>query len=255
MEELLNLPINISKHGPQVDHMLGLVHWLMLILFVGWGIFFIFTLIRFRKSKNPKASYSGVKSKFSQYVEASVIVAEAVLLIAFAIPVWAEIMTDHPDPEAAVVVNAVAQQFAWNFHYPGPDGVFGRRDMNLINEETNPLGLDRDDPDAADDITTLNQLYFPVDKPVLVNLSSKDVIHSFSLNEMRVKQDAIPGMSIRVSFEATQTGSYEIACAQLCGIGHYRMRGFYTIQTEEEFDSWLQEQADLLLEEGDEEVW
>jgi len=254
MEEFLNLPINISKHGAQIDYMLGLIHWLMLVLFVGWGVFFIYTLIRFRKSKNPKANYKGVTSKFSQYIEVLVIVVESVLLVVFAIPVWAEVMTEHPDEDAAVVINVVAQQFAWNFHYPGPDGVFGKRDINLIDEETNPLGIDRDDPSAVDDITTLNQLFIPVDKPILLNLSSKDVIHSFSLNEMRVKQDVIPGMSIRVSFEATQTGSYEIACAQLCGIGHYRMRGFYTIQTEDEFSDWLQEQADLLAEE-DEEVW
>jgi len=245
MEEFLNLPINISKHGAQIDYMLGLIHWLMLVLFVGWGVFFIYTLIRFRKSKNPKANYKGVTSKFSQYIEVLVIVVESVLLVVFAIPVWAEVMTEHPDEDAAVVINVVAQQFAWNFHYPGPDGVFGKRDINLIDEETNPLGIDRDDPSAVDDITTLNQLFIPVDKPILLNLSSKDVIHSFSLNEMRVKQDVIPGMSIRVSFEATQTGSYEIACAQLCGIGHYRMRGFYTIQTEDEFSDWLQEQADL----------
>ena len=254
MKEFLDLPVNISTHGPELDTMLGLVHWLMLVLFVGWGIFFIYTLIRFRQSKNPKASYTGVKSKISTYVEGGVVVVEAILLIAFAIPIWAEIMTEHPEEDAAVTINVVAQQFAWNVHYPGPDGVFGKRDIGLVNEETNPLGLDRSDSSAFDDIVTLNQLHFPVNKPVLINLSSKDVIHSFSLNEMRVKQDAIPGMSIRVSFEAVQTGQHEIACAQLCGLGHYRMRGFYTVETEEEFNSWLDEQSELLID-SDEEVW
>jgi len=254
MKELLDLPVDISTHGPELDNMLGLVHWLMLVLFVGWGIFFIYTLIRFRQSKNPRASYTGVKSKFSTYVEGGVVVVEAILLIAFAIPIWAEIMTEHPAEDAAVTINIVAQQFAWNVHYPGPDGVFGKRDIGLVNEETNPLGLDRSDSSAFDDIVTLNQLHFPVNKPVLINLSSKDVIHSFSLNEMRVKQDAIPGMSIRVSFEAVETGQHEIACAQLCGLGHYRMRGFYTVETEEEFNSWLAEQAEQLSD-SDEEVW
>lgn len=255
MEELLNLPRNISTHGHEIDNMLGLVHLLMFILFVGWGVFFIYTLIHFRKSKNPVANPVGVTSKLSQYVEVSVVAAEALLLIVFAIPVWSAVMTVHPAKEAAVVVNVVAQQFAWNFHYPGPDGIFGERQIDLIDEETNPLGIDRNDPAAADDIVTLNQLYFPVNKPILVNLSTKDVIHSFGLNEMRIKQDAIPGMSIRVSFEATQTGTFEIACAQLCGIGHYRMRGFYNVQTEDEFNNWLQEQESLLQQEGDEEVW
>jgi cytochrome c oxidase subunit II len=254
MEELLNLPADISKHGPQLDNMLGLVHWLMLLLFVGWGTFFIYTLLRFRQSKNPKASYTGVKSKISTFVEGGVVIAEAVLLVAFAIPIWAEIMTEHPSEQAAVRINVVAQQFAWNIHYPGADGVFGRRDISLVNEETNPLGIDRSDSNAVDDIVTLNQLYFPVNKPVLINLSSKDVIHCFSLNEMRVKQDIIPGMSIPISFEAIKTGHFEIACAQLCGIGHYRMRGFYTVQTEEEFNNWLAEQAAQLDQSG-EEVW
>lgn len=254
MVEWLNLPINASKHGPEIDQMLAMIHWLMALLFVGWGIFFIYTLIRFRKSKNPKANYEGVTSKISKYAEVGVIVVEAVLLVGFAIPIWADIMTDHPDAEDAVVVNVVAQQFAWNIHYPGADGIFGKRDIALIDEETNPLGLDPDDPDGKDDITTINQLYLPVNKPILINLTSKDVIHSFSLNEMRVKQDVIPGMSIRVSFEAVQTGKWEIACAQLCGLGHYRMRGYYTIQSEEEHQNWLDEQA-ALLEGSDEEEW
>ena len=95
----------------------------------------------------------------------------------------------------------------------------------------NPLGLDRKDPNAKDDITTINQLNLPIDRPVLVHLSSKDVIHSFGLYEMRVKQDAIPGMSIPVWFIPNRIGEYEIACSQLCGLGHFRMRGFITIQS------------------------
>ena len=93
----------------------------------------------------------------------------------------------------------VGEQFAWNIHYPGPDGKFGRTDIKLVSAD-NPLGLDRTDPNAKDDITTINQLNLPVDRPVLVHLSSKDVIHSFGLYEMRVKQDAIPGMNIPVWF-------------------------------------------------------
>jgi cytochrome c oxidase subunit 2 len=123
-------------------------------------------------------------------------------------------------------------------HYPGPDGKFGRRDIKLVAAE-NPIGLDRTDPDAKDDVTMINQLNLPVDKPILVHLSSKDVIHSFGLIEMRVKQDAIPGMDIPVWFIPNKIGEFEIACSQLCGLGHYRMRGFVSVKSQGDYDAWL----------------
>jgi len=255
MEKLLGLPLVASEHGGEIDYMLGLVHWLMLALFIGWGAFFIITLFRFRKSKNPEANYTGVKSHISTYSEVAVVVAEAILLVVFAIPIWADVMTSHPTGGEAVEVRVVGQQFAWNIHYPGPDGVFGKMDISLVDEETNPLGIDRTDPNAQDDITTVNQLKLPVGKPVLIHLSTKDVIHSFFLPQMRVKQDAIPGMSIRVSFKPIQTGEWEIACAQLCGLGHYRMRGFLSVLSEDGFQAWLDEQAAELQENEGEDVW
>ena len=106
----------------------------------------------------------------------------------------------------------------------------------------NPLGLDITDSAARDDVWTQNQLNLPVGRPVIVHLSSKDVIHSFGLPQMRVKQDAIPGIEQRVWFTPTRTGEWEIACSQLCGLGHYQMRGFYTIQTQTDFDAWLASQ-------------
>ena len=156
-------------------------------------------------------------------------------------------------PEAgAMQVRVVSEQFAWNVQYPGADGVFGRRDIDLI-DASNPLGLDRSDPFAKDDVTTINQFHMPVDRPVTVLLSSKDVIHSFSLPNMRVKQDSIPGMEIPVHFTPVMTTPeesqlpgcfanskcWEIACAQLCGLGHYRMRGFYQVHAQESFDTWM----------------
>jgi cytochrome c oxidase subunit 2 len=119
--------------------------------------------------------------------------------------------------------------------------MFGRTDVKLVNAD-NPLGLDRTDPNAKDDITTINQLNLPINRPVLVHLSSKDVIHSFAVYEMRVKQDAIPGMSIPVWFIPNRAGEYEIACSQLCGLGHFRMRGFVTIQSAEAFQKWFDDQ-------------
>ena len=115
----------------------------------------------------------------------------------------------------------------------------------LVNTQTNPIGLDLTDPTAKDDVTNVNQLHIPVGRPVIIHLSSKDVIHAFSLNVMRVKQDVIPGLSIPTWFVPTKTGDFEIGCAQLCGIGHYRMKGFLKIHSQEDFDQWLSSQATL----------
>ena len=132
-------------------------------------------------------------------------VIEGVLLVGFAIPLWAARVEHVPSASEALIVQVTGEQFAWNIHYPGPDGVFGRTDIKLLDLQSNPLGLDRDDPAAKDDVTTLNQLYLPVNKPVVVRLRSKDVIHSFGVPEMRVKQDAIPGLTIPIWFVPTVT--------------------------------------------------
>lgn len=239
----LGLPTNASVHGHEIDFMLGLVHWLMILLFVFWAPFFIYTLIRFRKKRNPVASYTGMKSKWNTYLEVGVVCAEIGLLFGFAFPQWAFLKQEFPVESESIVVHVVAEQFAWNIHYPGPDGLFGTRRADLVNTRLNPLGLDPNDPNGQDDITTVNEFHLPVDQPVIVHLTSKDVIHSFSLPHMRVKQDAIPGLSIPVWFQPTTTGEYEIACAQLCGPSHYRMRGYLTVETRAEFDAWLADEA------------
>ena len=255
MTNWLGLPALASTHGGQIDGMIGWVHVFMLILFVGWSGFFTYCLIRFRRSRQPVANYTGVKSHTSSYLEAGVAVVEAILLFGFAIPLWAARVDRMPPANEALLVQVTGEQFAWNVHYAGADGKFGRTDITKIDAQENPLGLDRDDPNAKDDVTTLNQLYLPVNKPIIVRLRSKDVIHSFGVPEFRVKQDAIPGLTIPIWFVPTittaemrtKTGKpefeYEIACAQLCGLGHARMRGFVTVQTAEEFQKWLDEKA------------
>jgi cytochrome c oxidase subunit 2 len=242
MQRFLDMfPIQASTHAAEVDHMTILVHWLMLVLFIGWGFFFLFVLFRFRKGANPKASYTGAHGKFAKSTEVAVAIIEIALLVFYAIPAWATRVKAFPAESEAVVVRVVAEQFAWNVHYPGPDGKFGRTDVKLVSAD-NPIGLDRTDANAKDDITTINQLNLPVDRPVLVHLMSKDVIHSFGLYEMRVKQDAIPGMSIPVWFIPNRVGEYEIACSQLCGLGHFRMRGFITIQNAADYKKWYDDQ-------------
>ena len=235
------MPIQASTHAAEIDQMTILVHWLMLVMFVGWGAFFVFVLLRFRRGANPTADYAGAKGKFAKSTEIAVAIVEIVLLVGYAIPSWAIRVKAFPAEDQAVVVRVVGTQFAWNIQYPGPDGKFGRTDIKLVGSD-NPLGLDRSDPAAKDDITTINQLNLPVDRPVLVHLSSMDVIHSFGLYEMRVKQDAIPGIQIPVWFIPNRTGEYEIACSQLCGLGHFRMRGFLTIQSDAAYRKWFDDQ-------------
>jgi cytochrome c oxidase subunit 2 len=247
MLELLGLPPQASTHAGEIDHMIVLVHWLMLVLFVGWGAFFLFVLFRFRKGANPKADYVGAKGKIAKGTEIGVAIVEVVLLLVYAIPAWATRVGTFPSESEATVVRVTAKQFEWISHYPGADGRFGRREVARVAAD-NPLGLVRTEPDAKDDIVTTNQLNLPVDRPVLVQLTSLDVIHSFGLFEMRVKQDAIPGMEIPVWFVPNKIGQYEIACSQLCGIGHFRMRGFVNIQTDADFRNFLAEEAKLLAQ-------
>ena len=272
MIELLRyfgLPVGISSVSGRIDEIIVIVHYLMLVLFVGWGIFFIVSLVKFRSSKNKKANYKGVESHYSSVLEAAVAVIEIVILFGFAFPIWAERVNEVPDTRDAETVRVIAQQYAWNIHYPGPDGKFGETRIDLVDEQDNPIGLDRNSEFAKDDFTTINQLHIPVNRKIRVDLSSKDVIHNFKLPELRVSQDAIPGMVIPVHFTATSTSEeflkttvgtkregkgLEIACAQLCGLGHYRMKGYVTIHEEDNYQAWLDEQA-AYLEEEDGDDW
>jgi cytochrome c oxidase subunit 2 len=265
------MPVLSSEMGHLGDELNGYVHILMFLLMFGWGIFFIYCLIRFNSKANPKASYHGVTNHYSSYVEFGIVAVEAILLIGFAIPGYSQVKYDSDiigvSNKNDLKVRIIAQQFAWNIHYPGEDGIFGNTRIELVNEETNPIGLDRSGH-GADDITTINQLHLPVNKLAKLYISSKDVIHGFALPEMRVKQDAIPGMQVPVYFTPTMTteeflseikGSpregmgYEIACAQLCGNSHYRMKGYMTIHSEDDYVNWLKEEAEYLDSEGEDD--
>ena len=244
MGDWLGLPVQASAHAGEIDQMIILIHYLMFILFIGWGIYFVWVLIRFRASANPRADYKGVTSHTSSYLEIAVAVIEAVLLIGFAIPAWASRVNEFPPEEESTVIHMIARQFEWHAHYPGADGRFGRRDLSLITP-TNIVGLDRSDPAAADDVVSINRMNLPVDKPAILYLSTQDVIHSLGIAEMRVKQDVIPGMEIPMWFVPTRAGDYQINCSQLCGLGHYRMKAEVTVQSQAEFDAWLAEELAL----------
>ena len=204
--QALGLPLDISAHGYRIDAIIGWVHLVMFVLFIGWGAFFIYAMIRFRRRKNPTADPQGVRTHATSYLEAVIVVIELVLLFALSIPFWASAVAKVPEPSEAMRVRVVAQQFQWNIHYAGPDGVFGRTDPELIRpQENNHIGLDRDDLFGKDDVMTNNQLNLPIDQPVVIELSSQDVVHSFFVPVLRVKQDAVPGLVIPCSGAPTRS--------------------------------------------------
>jgi len=250
MRKLLGLPVVASEHGHDVDRLIIYVHLLMLALFAGWFAYFLFTLVRFHRSRNPKASYTGVKSHASNYIEATVAIIEGALLFGLAVPLWAKAMDKAPKDSESTVVQIVAQQFAWNIRYPGKDATFGKQQMSLVKDD-NLFGIDPTDPAGKDDIQTLNELHVPLVKnpdgqyrPVILYISSKDVIHSFKVIALRVTQDAIPGMRVPLWFRPNEEGRYQINCAQLCGIGHTSMaQGMLVIESPEAFAKWQASKA------------
>ena len=267
MREWLGLPEVASAHGADIDHIIVLIHILMGLMFIGWLALFLYMLVRFRRKRHPRADYVGMRGHGTKWAEWAVVAAEVILLVGFSIPLWSQRVDDFPPEDEAVEVRVIGEQFAWNVHYAGNDGIFGRTDPKLVDVESNPVGLDRNDANGKDDVTTVNQLHLPVDQPVIVHLSTKDVIHSFMLNEFRSKQDAMPGLSIPLWFTPTVTTAamqqrldnpsfqYEIACAQLCGIGHSKMRGFVTIHPPGEYEKWLLAESTAATQSGGDDFW
>jgi cytochrome c oxidase subunit II len=250
MEKLLGLPVLASEHGRQVDNLIIYVHLLMIALFVGWLAYFAYALFRFHRSRHPKADYVGVKNHASSYIEGAVALVELFLLVAIAVPFWARAVDKFPKESDSTLIQIVAQQFAWNVRYPGKDGVFGRQDMQWVTAE-NTFGVDPNDPHGKDDVQTINEVHVPLvktadgqSKPVIIWISSKDVVHSFKVIALRVTQDAIPGMRIPLWFRPTHEGRYQINCAQLCGNGHASMsQGFLMVESQAAFDKWLASKA------------
>lgn len=246
--KLLGIPENYAFHGPDVDHIIDVVHWFMIALFVGWTIFFLYCLIRFRKSRNPKASYEGVRSHLSSHLEIGVIIIEAVLLLGFAFPLWAA-RTDHwkwVEEQEHVRVRVVGWQFGWTYHYPGADGKFGRVDAALISG-TNDLGIDYTDPNALDDFVS-PVLKLPLNMPAVLNIGSKDVIHNYSIIPMRIQQDAIPGKEIPMWFTPIAPLETSVVCGQLCGEGHGNMIGTMEVIPTADFQAWAKTQTESALE-------
>ncbi len=248
-------PALASEHGATIDRLMILVCVFMTLIFLGWLVFFIYTLLRFRGSKQPTAQAESIKGRWVYGLAVGILLVELFIHVGLGGGTGAAQLSAISPTEETVQVRVVAQQFAWNIHYPGADGIFGTTSPEFFNDQTNPVGIDPDDEHGKDDIVTFKQLFLPVDKPVRIELTSKDVIHSFFLPEFRIKQDVIPGMEIPVTFVPTmttdqfrelkgdETRDFEIACAQLCGITHYTMKGMVRILDQEGFDAWLVEKA------------
>jgi cytochrome c oxidase subunit 2 len=238
------LPPVVSVHGGALDQQLVLTLVLAGIVFflaqIGLGYF----IWRYRARGAERALYWHENSR----LEATWTILTLILFVGLGIQgnrVWARYLL-APAPPDALPVEVTAQQFAWNIRYPGPDGQFGRTDPKLINDALSEfIGLDQKDPASSDDIVAQNIMAVPVNRPVRLILRSKDVTHSFFVPQLRVKQDAVPGLAITVHFTATQTGEYEIACAELCGMQHYMMRGRLLVMEQAEYENWLRERAAL----------
>lgn len=212
------LPESASTYGPKVDQIFWAILWITGFFFflVQGGL--LYFIVKYRARPGREASY--VHGNTALEVVWTVIPALILLGLTLASQkVWREIRYPDQQPESAVQVEILAEQFAWNVRYPGPDGQM----------------------ETPDDVTTINQLHLPVGQVASIRIKSKDVIHSFFVPEFRVKQDAVPGLPTQIWLEPTRAGQFDILCAELCGLGHYRMRGFATTESPEAFQAWLQE--------------
>jgi cytochrome c oxidase subunit 2 len=234
-------PAAASAEAGLIDHDFSVAFWILGALFVAGQAVLVFVLIRRPAVNGQSRSWRG-NFRF----EIGWTLAIAVIFFGFHISgghLWSKL--HQPEQHANhVTVEVTGAQFQWYFRYPGPDGVFGRTNATRFAkpDEGNPLGIDPADPAGRDDIVATS-LVVPVGRPVQLELRAQDVIHSLFIPAMRFKQDAVPGMAIETHFTPTRLGSYEISCAELCGIGHYRMRAVVRVVSEEEFQKWLQSQT------------
>ena len=220
-------PPDISTTGHLVDGLFWLATRLTGVAFFLVIAALGYFLLRYRARPGRKAFYTHGESRGALWVTGGLAVAVFVLLdvnLAYHDhQAWDAVWGSPPRAADALRVQIMPEQFAWNIRYAGPDGIFR----------------------TSDDVTTINQLRVPVNRPVIVQLSSKDVIHSFFLPNLRIKMDAVPGMVTSLYFQAKRPGTYDIACAEHCGFGHYRMRGFLVVEeSAEAFHAWLTQQTD-----------
>ncbi|MEX0867334.1 MAG: cytochrome c oxidase subunit II [Pirellulales bacterium] len=209
-------PKDVSQYGYVIDNLFMLILWLTGIVFIATEVCLAYFMWRYdRTSNHDPVKYT--HGSHSLEVVWTIIPAATLLFIAiYQMNAWADTKINRPlNPGEEIEVNA--RQFEWRLRYRGPDGRFN----------------------TADDLYTVNDLHVPENEDILIRLKSEDVLHSFFLPNLRVKQDAVPGMMIPVWFKPTEIGAYDLVCAELCGWGHYKMRGRIIIQSRSDYDAWL----------------
>ena len=231
-------PEAITEHGPTVDRQFMITIAVCGIAFVAAQVGLGWVVWKYRDSADKqRATYSHGNNR----LEVVWTVVTAIVFIGLAVMgqrVWASLHLNAA-PAGSAQVEVTAQQFAWNNRYPGKDNVFGKTDVQFIDDTSNPVGLVETDAGAKDDIVTPT-LVIPVNRPVELILKSKDVTHSFWVPQLRFKQDLVPGMAIRVHFTANKVGKYELACAELCGMNHFKMKTFMLVLPQSEYDALTQ---------------
>ena len=232
------LPPLASERG-DIDSAIAITLLVTGLVFIATNLLLAYFGWRFQDHEGARAAYWHDNSRLEWTWTAVTAGIMAVFLFS-ALGLWAKVQSKPPAD--AMLIEVTGQQFAWNVRYPGPDGVLGRTDHALASQD-NPIGLVADDPASKDDVMLLNQLYLPQDRPVRVQIRSMDVIHSFFLPNFRVKQDAMPGMTIEVWFVPKQAGEFDLGCAEHCGLGHYRMRGRVHVVAAADFGKSLAEAA------------
>ena len=228
----------IASNWGFVDDTIIVTFWITGVVFVGIILFMAYCVFRYRHQKGRRAVYEPENKKLEWWLTGLTTVGVAAML-APGLFVWDQFITV---PEEATEIEVVAQQWQWSFRLPGDDGLMGTSNSRSISFE-NPFGLDPNDPNGQDDILIeSNELHLPLDRPVKVLLRSIDVLHDFYVPEFRAKMDMVPGMVTFFWFIPTRTGTFDILCFELCGVGHYAMRGNVVVEDETAYQAWLQEQ-------------
>lgn len=231
-------PEGISEHAPRIDAQFIRTLWVVGIAFTAAQVALGYAVIKFGRKGDARAVYTHGSNKL-EAVWTIITAAVFVVLAILGQRVWAQLhLTAAADN--ATKIEVFAQQFQWNFHYSGADGVFGKTEAKYIDDSAlNFVGLDPNDAAGKDD-AQLTTLVVPKDRPVELTLRSKDVIHSFFVPALRFKQDSVPGMNIKIHFTANKEGKYEIPCAELCGSLHYNMKSNMVVIPADEYDRLVQ---------------
>lgn len=249
-------PQDVSVNGHMVDDLFWLTTALIGVTFLIIVGILIYCSFRFRERPGHKAVYRKGDTKRSTILTlifaAVVFIGLDLNLAYFDHHAFKALLGSPPTEDEAVVIDIHAQQYQWNFRYAGADGVFGESHDDLVDKENNFFGLDREnDEAAADDLESIAEVAIPVNTPILFKITSNDVLHSFFPVNFRLKMDALPGTETWMYIEATETGTFEIACAELCGLNHYTMRAELKVMEQEDYEAWLDELAEGLADEGD----